>query len=172
MLTSIFPPQTCNANHIPYFYNRKGSSYPTRDEEEKKLQKRNNSIFWNSFIYRNQNPVKNFQMLLQSWEISLLLRKGFLSMNQNFQYPLKLYSLYYFFENFGTTNFLIQKGYQVKQIINQHVNGYNKQSASQNQLIHFCCINLLLGLVSYRPRIYGAKIGQKLNKLELIDFLP
>ncbi|CAD8201976.1 unnamed protein product [Paramecium pentaurelia] len=86
--------------------------------------------------------------------------------------PLKIYELYYFFENLKwSIIFQLKEGYSVKQTINQLTDGYNKYiGASQNWLIHFCWINLISGLMSYRPIIYRAEVEQMLNQKHHISW--
>ncbi|CAD8140545.1 unnamed protein product [Paramecium octaurelia] len=84
--------------------------------------------------------------------------------DKQIKHPLKVYELYFFFENLKwSIIFQLKSGYSVQQTINQLTDGYNKYiGASTNWLIHFFWINLISSLMSYRPIISKSEMEQRL----------
>ncbi|CAK92590.1 unnamed protein product (macronuclear) [Paramecium tetraurelia] len=84
--------------------------------------------------------------------------------DKQIKHPLKVYELYFFFENLKwSIIFQLKSGYSVQQTINQLTDGYNKYiGASTNWLVHFFWINLISSLMSYRPIISKPEMEQRL----------
>ncbi|CAD8081390.1 unnamed protein product [Paramecium primaurelia] len=81
--------------------------------------------------------------------------------------PLQIYELYYFFENLKWTILnQLKQGYSVQKTIiqlNESYNNYIKQSL--NWIVHFCWINLISNLISYRFIISKTQLQNTLDQI-------